>query len=1349
LESALKRFGKPWYKLWAARLFRDKSNLPVSHALWSVIEQALGESEYFLLMASPEAAGSEWVQKEVAYWKEKRSAATLLIALTGGDLRWAGADFDWDTTDAIPKLLKGAFADEPRHVDLRWARSEEQLSSRHPRFREDVADIAAALHGISKDEMIGEEIRQHRRTMAIARGVGVALLSATAVSLGLYAQAIYRRDEARASVQIAEADSRRARMERDRADKERDRANKERDEALLKTRLATAIRLATESRATRERSPQQSVLLAVEALRATYPGDPLVPEAEQSFRDALANCSGFGLGGHEGAVRAVTFSRDGRRLATAGDDGAVRIWGLSDSGPVGPPVVQQLRVYLRFGGMLAFSPDGRRLVACNRSNETRVWDLGAGGSPLPSVVLRSERALADVDALSPDGSRLAANERLRDEDELRASVWDLTAFDPSPQAKLVVRGPFYKAFHSAAFSPDNRWLVATSKEPVSDIYMPNAPVKVRVWDLSAAHATTPAAVLPADPFGIDYIRFSHDGCRLVLGGENGGFVDLWEMAQVVGRPSPKAPHSRLPTGRIYTIAFGPDGSRLVTDALASTPRGFVDHRVVVWDLTAPDPVKSAVELCEGKEAIRAISRDGRRIVTKRTDRPVRVWDLSAPNPTKSAIELTGHDGEIKSAAFSPDGRRLATGDDNGVVRAWDLSLVDPAGNVAMWPGLEGAVTALAFDERGRWLAGASDGGSTRLWDLKMPPGTVPGTVVLGGSAQSGAGSSTDITAAITGDSRWLGTCGGVEKDYAKPKPANAAYLWDLKAPDPSRSPVVLGGYHHPVATLAMSPDDRWLATADDRPGTGHVVRLWDLKSPGPTPGEMTLKAGNGRINSAGNGRIHRFPFSPDGRWLAVAAGEHEDVTARIWDLNDPATRRGAGVPKPVAKAPPDGGFIGAPEVLKFSPDGRWLVGRHYSRVYLWALRDGAAAEAPHVLEGHGRPLIELDESVFSPDGHWLVTVGGSDGSTRLLARFWDLSRDDPARDPMVLEDQTGTSWRPWFSRDGRWMVVGDRSAGLTCRVWDLTAQDPSRPVAEIRTGLARAFHAWMSPDGRWVAVVNDVATRLYDLTAPDPSRSPIVLRGYGEGTGRAVFDPEGRWVASGRLLWDLKASDPSRSAVAFHQVDREALFSPDGRWLICQGWYAPTRLWPLRREEVLDLAQKAVGRNFHAEEWDRSSPGRPYRRTFDGLPESPSLVRSLVRRAQDAAASGDAGAAAGTFAEAAALAVRIGPPRLCDQVCRQGCLAGFPREVLPAGEHATGARPDLGPYRDTQGLARALTGDRAGAAADFLAYADWARRDSKFEYDRKGPLREKWAAELNAGRDPFDAATLEKLRAEE
>ena len=57
LQSALHRFVKPWYRLRTIRVFRDKTSLSANPALWPSIEMALNDSEYFLLLASPEAAG--------------------------------------------------------------------------------------------------------------------------------------------------------------------------------------------------------------------------------------------------------------------------------------------------------------------------------------------------------------------------------------------------------------------------------------------------------------------------------------------------------------------------------------------------------------------------------------------------------------------------------------------------------------------------------------------------------------------------------------------------------------------------------------------------------------------------------------------------------------------------------------------------------------------------------------------------------------------------------------------------------------------------------------------------------------------------------------------------------------------------------------------------------------------------------------------------------------------------------------------------------------------------------------------------------------------------------------------
>ena len=47
---------------------------------------------------------------------------------------------------------------------------------RNPRFRDCVGELAAPIHGLPKDELIGEDISQHRRTLRLARGA-VALLS--------------------------------------------------------------------------------------------------------------------------------------------------------------------------------------------------------------------------------------------------------------------------------------------------------------------------------------------------------------------------------------------------------------------------------------------------------------------------------------------------------------------------------------------------------------------------------------------------------------------------------------------------------------------------------------------------------------------------------------------------------------------------------------------------------------------------------------------------------------------------------------------------------------------------------------------------------------------------------------------------------------------------------------------------------------------------------------------------------------------------------------------------------------------------------------------------------------------
>ncbi len=157
IQSAIQKLGKPWYRRRALRLFRDDTSLSATPHLWPTIEQALAQSRFFLLLASPEAAASKWVNKEVAYWLENNSIDTLLIGLTDGELAWDDSAGDFfagkikenkeNKNMPLPPVLAKRFASEPKWVDLRPYRegAERAANKRDAKFTELAADFAAAL----------------------------------------------------------------------------------------------------------------------------------------------------------------------------------------------------------------------------------------------------------------------------------------------------------------------------------------------------------------------------------------------------------------------------------------------------------------------------------------------------------------------------------------------------------------------------------------------------------------------------------------------------------------------------------------------------------------------------------------------------------------------------------------------------------------------------------------------------------------------------------------------------------------------------------------------------------------------------------------------------------------------------------------------------------------------------------------------------------------------------------------------------------------------------------------------------------------------------------------------------
>jgi TIR domain len=90
LQTGLEQFAKPWYRPRAMQVFRDNTSLSANPGLWSSIEKVLASSAWLMLIASPEAARSPWVDREIAWWIENKSPQRLLVVLTAGAFAWDG-----------------------------------------------------------------------------------------------------------------------------------------------------------------------------------------------------------------------------------------------------------------------------------------------------------------------------------------------------------------------------------------------------------------------------------------------------------------------------------------------------------------------------------------------------------------------------------------------------------------------------------------------------------------------------------------------------------------------------------------------------------------------------------------------------------------------------------------------------------------------------------------------------------------------------------------------------------------------------------------------------------------------------------------------------------------------------------------------------------------------------------------------------------------------------------------------------------------------------------------------------------------------------------------------------------
>ncbi|MBW4516296.1 MAG: protein kinase [Timaviella obliquedivisa GSE-PSE-MK23-08B] len=451
----------------------------------------------------------------------------------------------------------------------------------------------------------------------------------------------------------------------------------------------------------------------------------------------------WGSQGHQGAVRSVTFSAEGRYVLSGGDDQVIKLWMVATG--------ECLQTFRRHQGRIStvlFHPDRQHILSASDDQTIKVWEIATGQA---KQTFEGHHDLTSM-ACSPDGLSVLAGDN-------PIKLWNMT----TGHMTRTFEG-HQGAVRAVAFSPDGRFFLSAGDDQLLKLWEVKTGRCLRTFEghesviraivlssdgqhvLSADASTLNWwAVHSTDALDLAPLRLSNlQLTEPEIGGDRLYEQELAQSQAALeeGDAVTAAQHIRQARAQLgynrgseavqawlnlYTAlprqtlkdSWEPIGFERYTAALHavafnlagnSVLAGSADATLKLWDIATSRCLLS-FEGHKGEVAAVALSPVGHSALSGSADATLKLWNVTTAECLRT---LTGHTAGVSSAAFSPTGRYALSGSRDTTLKLWEIAT---GRCLQTLKGHRDAVMAVAFGSDGRSVISASADKTLKHWDI--------------------------------------------------------------------------------------------------------------------------------------------------------------------------------------------------------------------------------------------------------------------------------------------------------------------------------------------------------------------------------------------------------------------------------------------------------------------------------------------------------------------------------------------------------------------------------------------------------------------------------------------------------